>query len=217
MTLSGILGAFALLSLVLTLWQWLAARRFPLHHRHSDKSSTPSVTLLKPVKGADEHTEACLRSWFARDYAGEMQILFAVAGAEDAACPVIKKLISEFPECDVQLVICPEQLGSNAKVSKLIQLKPLTKHEFIVVSDADLCPSRGELMCVVGLLLTRLTIANDMIWRLTRRGFGFANLCQVWVKDLLQVALWAGAFMGGGVEWRGARMQLRRDGTLLKK
>ena len=36
------------------------------------------------------------------------------------------------------------------------------------------------------------------------------------VKDLLQVALWLGAFMGNTVEWRGQRMKLRSDGTLIK-
>jgi len=37
------------------------------------------------------------------------------------------------------------------------------------------------------------------------------------VKDLLQVALWLGAFMGNTVEWRGQRMKLHRDGTLIPK
>ena len=76
--LNGILGALASLSFLLMLWQWLAARRFPLHQRVTEKSFAPAVTLLKPIKGADEHTESCLRSWFAQDYAGEIQILFAL-------------------------------------------------------------------------------------------------------------------------------------------
>jgi hypothetical protein len=37
------------------------------------------------------------------------------------------------------------------------------------------------------------------------------------VKDLLQAALWLGAFTGNTVEWRGRLMQLRRDGTLVEK
>jgi len=34
-------------------------------------------------------------------------------------------------------------------------------------------------------------------------------------KDLLQAAVWAGAFLGNTVEWRGQKMRLRRDGTLV--
>src|SRR5262249_48372425 len=36
------------------------------------------------------------------------------------------------------------------------------------------------------------------------------------LKDLLQTAIWLLAFMGNHVEWRGQRMRLRRDGTLVK-
>jgi ceramide glucosyltransferase len=151
--LNGILGALAILSFLLTLWQWLVARRFPLHQRSADlligaaavnrnaldRSSAlqPSVTLLKPLKGCDEHTEACLQSWLAQDYAGEVQTLFAVTDPTDPVCPVVKKLLAEFPQRDAQLIVCPERLGANAKVSKLAQLEPQVKHEIIVMSDAD--------------------------------------------------------------------------------
>ena len=129
--------ALALLSLALTLWQWLAARRFPLHRRATDVSFAPGVTVLKPLKGCDEFIEACLRSWFAQDYSGEMQIILAVADADDPVCSVVEKLRREFPQCDSQLIICPERLGANAKVSKLAQIEPRAKHEIIIVSDAD--------------------------------------------------------------------------------
>ena len=96
MILHGILATLAFLSLGLTLWQWIAARRFPLHRRVAGRSFAPAVTLLKPLKGADEHTEACLRSWFTQDYTGDIQFLFAAAltkariqvslAAEDLQC-----------------------------------------------------------------------------------------------------------------------------------
>lgn len=137
MILHGILSALALLSLALTLWQWLAARRFPLHRRAADTSFAPAVTLLKPLKGCDEHTEACLRSWLAQDYTGEIQALFGVAGTEDPVCEVVGRLLREFPQRDAQLVMCPERVGTSVKVSKLAQLAPLAKHGIIVISDAD--------------------------------------------------------------------------------
>lgn len=36
------------------------------------------------------------------------------------------------------------------------------------------------------------------------------------VKDLLQVAIWLAAFLGNRIEWRGERMRLRPDGTLVR-
>lgn len=135
--MNSILGSLAGLSLALLLWQWLAARRFPLHGRVSNPTFTPAVTLLKPVKGSDAHTEECLRSWFTQDYPGEIQIIFGVAAADDPACETINQLVREFPKVDAQLLVCGPLLGTNAKVSKLAQLVKLARHEVLVISDAD--------------------------------------------------------------------------------
>jgi ceramide glucosyltransferase len=152
--LNAILGSLAVLSFALLIWQWLAARRFPLHQRSAEhrlgpkednspdapnRSSAfqPAVTLLKSLKGADASTEDCLRSWFAQDYGGEVQILFGVASAEDPVCGIVEKLTQEFPQRDIQLVICPQITGANAKISKLAELEKFAKHEIFVISDAD--------------------------------------------------------------------------------
>jgi ceramide glucosyltransferase len=135
--LNAIFGSLAVLSFALLIWQWLAARQFPLHQRVGDTPFAPAVTLLKSLKGADAATEDCLRSWFAQVYGGDVQILFGVASAEDPACEIVRKLMREFPQGDAQLIVCPTLIGANAKVSKLAELEKLAKHEIYVVSDAD--------------------------------------------------------------------------------
>lgn len=137
MILNLIFGSLALLSLALLLWQWFVARGFPLHQRVTDPSFAPDVTLLKPLKGCDDATEDCLRSWFAQEYGGRVQILFGVASAEDAVCTIVQHLQKEFPGSDAQLFVCGPLTGTNAKVSKLAQLEPLAKHDVFVISDAD--------------------------------------------------------------------------------
>lgn len=137
MVLNVTLGCLTLLSLCITLWQWLVARRFPLHRRVAKSSAPAGVTLLKPLKGCDQATESCLRSWLAQACAGPTQILFAVASSQDPVCSVVRKLLREFPERDAELVVCGPLSGTNLKVSKLMQLEPLAKHDVVVVSDAD--------------------------------------------------------------------------------
>lgn len=137
MFLKLILGCLTLLSLGLTLWQWLVARRFPLHQRVAHAQTLPGVTLLKPLKGCDETSEASLRSWLVQKYDGPIQILFGVATGQDPICGVVRKLIGEFPSLDAQLVICGSLAGTNLKVSKLMQLECLAKHQILVISDAD--------------------------------------------------------------------------------
>ncbi len=137
MILNVILGVLAVLSLAVLLWQWLTAVRFPLHRREESTTSSPAITLLKPLKGCDAATEDCLRSWFAQDYAGPIQILFAVISTEDPVCAIVRKLIGEFPTRDAELIVVSDLIGANAKVSKLAELEKLAKHELIAVSDAD--------------------------------------------------------------------------------
>jgi ceramide glucosyltransferase len=136
--LNVIFGSLALLSLALTLWQWLVARRFPLHQRLPAPSSPqPPLTLLKPLKGCDASTEDCLRSWFTQQYTGPTQILFGVAAADDPVCAIVRQLLQEFPGSDAQLVVGNRLPGANAKVAKLVELERLAKYDLLVISDAD--------------------------------------------------------------------------------
>jgi ceramide glucosyltransferase len=158
--LNAILAALALLSLALTLWQWLAAVRFPLHQRVAPptkpdacKRALPALTLLKPLKGRDAFTEACLRSWFTQEYPSPVQVLFGVASADDPVAEVVRGLLQEFPGSDAQLIVCGPLLGTNAKVSQLAELEPLAKHGLLVVSDADVGVPPDLLTSVVASLL----------------------------------------------------------------
>lgn len=135
--LNLILAVLAWLSFALALWQWVAARRFPLHRRVTDLSFAPAITLLKPLKGCDATTAESLQSWFNQNYAGPAQILFGVADASDPVCTIVRELIEKNPGRDAQAVVCAESPGANGKVSTLVQLVRLAKHELILVSDAD--------------------------------------------------------------------------------
>jgi ceramide glucosyltransferase len=133
-----ILGFLGFLSFGLTFWRWLAAARFPLHHRAAAApASLPGCTVLKPLKGCDAETTSCLRSWLEQDYPGPAQILFGVASADDPVCAMVRQLLAEFPRADAQLVVCAGALGVNGKISTLRQLEPLIRHPLIVISDAD--------------------------------------------------------------------------------
>ncbi|MDE3068464.1 MAG: bacteriohopanetetrol glucosamine biosynthesis glycosyltransferase HpnI [Verrucomicrobiota bacterium] len=135
--LDAIAAALAALSLALALWQWLAARQFPLHRRIADPRFAPAVSILKPLKDCDETTAESLESWLHQDYSGPIQVLFGVAATDDPVVPVVKELLRKHPHCDVELVVCPEALGANGKVSTLVQLEKLVKHDLVLVSDGD--------------------------------------------------------------------------------
>jgi ceramide glucosyltransferase len=135
--LDRIFAILAALSFVLTFWRWMVSERFPLHRRVAGPGPRPGLTVLKPLKGCNAETKRCLRSWFAQQYPGPVQILCGVASADDPVCALVRELMAEFPERDAQLVVCGENLGANGKVSTLRQLEPRVRHPLIMVSDAD--------------------------------------------------------------------------------
>ncbi len=135
--LNLILAALAALSCTLALWQWLAARKFPLHRKIAVENFAPAVSILKPLNGSDETTAASLASWFKQNYAGPTEIFFGVADANDPVCEIVRRLIAENSGCRAQLVVCDNLAGTNAKAAKLAQLEKLAAHDLILISDAD--------------------------------------------------------------------------------
>lgn len=144
-----ICGALAVLSLAITLWQWIVGRRFPLHRRVANPAFAPGITVLKPLKGCDAETAACLRSWLDQDYGGPVQVLFGINSAEDPVGDVVRSLLAARPGFEAQLVVCGQALGANAKVSTLAQLEGRMQHDVVVISDADVRVPRDFLANVV--------------------------------------------------------------------
>ena len=155
MLLPIVFTVLSVLSFVLLLWQWLAGTQFPINRRTSNPAYFPAVTLLKPLKGTDAETRACLESWFQQDYPAPVQILFGVASPNDPVCELVCELIAANPTVNAQLVICSESLGPNAKVSSLIQLERRAENEIVIISDADVRVPKDLLREVVQLLEDR--------------------------------------------------------------
>jgi hypothetical protein len=64
-------------------------------------------------------------------------------------------------------------------------------------------------------LLTRMAVGLYCEQKLTRR----KDLNALWLalfKDLLQVVIWALAFFGKHIDWRGQRFEVRAGGKLVK-
>ena len=80
-----------------------------------------------------------------------------------------------------------------------------------LATSAGPCISLGAVAC----LLIRIVVTQRLQRRFTPERTLVSPFWLVPVKDLLQVALWLGAFGGNSIEWRGQRMKLRKDGTLI--
>ncbi len=98
----------------------------------------PAVSILKPVKGLDSEMYAAFTSHCAQDYRGEYEILFGVHSMDDAAVAAIEKLQREFPQQAIRIVVCPQVLGTNGKVSNLVQMIPQARYDHLLINDSDI-------------------------------------------------------------------------------
>jgi ceramide glucosyltransferase len=112
----------------------------------------PAVTILKPLCGAEPETYECLRSFCDQAYP-EFQVVFGVCDSSDPVLGIVDRLKEEFPQRDLQIVVDRRQHGSSRKVSNLINMMALARHEFLVLSDSDVRVNRDYLSRVVAPLL----------------------------------------------------------------
>ncbi len=111
----------------------------------------PGVTVLKPLCGAVPETYENLANTCRLDYP-KLQIVFGVADAGDPVIAIVKRLKRDFPTVDIELVVSPEHIGSNAKVSNLHNMLQRAKHEVLVIADSDIRAPTDYLRRIVPLL-----------------------------------------------------------------
>jgi ceramide glucosyltransferase len=145
----------------------------------------PGITVFKPLKGLSPLSRECLTSFLTQDYR-PYQVLFGVRDPDDPVVALLRELAQAHPRCDLEIVICPEDLGLNPKISTLRQLMPRARYDLLVIADGDVkvgpdylaqmaaafrqpglglvsCPYRAGRCRSLGSALEALTIAADFI------------------------------------------------------
>lgn len=146
----GILGCLSS-SIYYLICLWSAA--VFLRERKADKSvrptqTLPPVSMLKPLKGTDPDIYESFRSHCLQDYL-EYEIIFGVNDPDDPAVASVQKLQREFPERRIQLVVSPNKLGANVKVSNLEHMLQAARYEHLLVNDSDIRVERDYLRRVI--------------------------------------------------------------------
>jgi len=181
--------AFLVLGLAALVYQILAliclARFFGSPSLPRVESPSPGITVFKPLKGLEAATRECLISFLTQDY-HPYEVLFGVAHPQDPVLPLLRELQQAFSHREMEILICPQALGLNPKISTLRQLEPRARYDLLVLADADVkvgpdflsvtaaalkepgvglvtCPYRAGEAKTLGAGLEALTIAADFI------------------------------------------------------
>jgi ceramide glucosyltransferase len=128
-----------------------SARSFVRRKRVGAEGFHPPVSILKPLKGFDHDMYAGFVSHCRQEYAGEYEVLFGVSSLEDPAVAAVEQLRADFPEVAIRLVVTPEVLGPNGKVSNLAQMLPQARYGYVLINDSDIRVSPRYLAHVMAL------------------------------------------------------------------
>ncbi|MFZ0661784.1 MAG: bacteriohopanetetrol glucosamine biosynthesis glycosyltransferase HpnI [Acidobacteriaceae bacterium] len=131
---------------IAALW---SARSF-MRRRPPVGDFAPDVSILKPLKGFDPAMYEAFASHCRQQYAGEYEILFGVSDLDDPAVEAVNRLKRDFPECVTRLIVCPEKLGLNGKISNVIQMAAEARYQYLIVNDSDIHVSPRYLSRIMG-------------------------------------------------------------------
>ncbi|MDZ7954975.1 bacteriohopanetetrol glucosamine biosynthesis glycosyltransferase HpnI [Nostoc sp. DedQUE09] len=97
----------------------------------------PPVSILKPICGLDRDAYENLASFCQQDYP-KYQIIFAVRNSQDPCIEVVEKIIQNFSNLDILLIVSDRVIGTNLKVSNLANAATKAKYEILVLADSDI-------------------------------------------------------------------------------
>lgn len=126
----------------------IAGFRFFSKPRATEFQELRPVSIMVPLHGADFKAYQNYAMLCRQDYPG-YQIVFGVRDSGDSSIPIVEKLIADFPERDITLVISDNVIGQNLKVSNLQNMLARVKHEQLVILDSDILVTRDYLRNVL--------------------------------------------------------------------
>lgn len=104
----------------------------------------PGVTILRPVRGIENHLEETLRSAFELDH-DRYEVVFCVADADDPVIALCEKLIAEHPAVPARILVGDDRISVNPKLNNLVKGWADARHEFVVMADSNVLMPRDYL------------------------------------------------------------------------
>ncbi len=140
-----------------------------------------------------------------------------IAGKRIVLCPVVV-------DCLSQPMSWPAAWSHQLRWARTIRVCRPVPYAFSILSNATLWPllwvaaqpAKGAMLTLATCLAFRIFSAQSLQKRLGHvKGQGW--FCWLTpVKDLLHFVLWASAFLGSHIVWRGSRFRVQRDGRLVR-
>lgn len=114
-----------------------------------NKDEAVGVSVIHPIKDLDFELEKNIYSWLDQNYKGPVEHIFSFQDPDDAAIPVVKKVISDFPKLDCNIIVNPLLQGLNGKSSNMVNGVRISKYDILIFGDSDTRVKRDFLVKMV--------------------------------------------------------------------
>lgn len=132
----------------------------------------PHVTIVRPVKGIEPYLYECLAATFNQTYPrGKLTIYFCISSRYDPAFPTLERLIADFQDFDVKILVEEEDpnlsgrdgrtgnLGPNPKIRNMSRAYREAKGDILWIVDCNVWVSSSVAGRMVDLLCGFTTTA----------------------------------------------------------
>jgi ceramide glucosyltransferase len=182
-----LLAALLLASFAVMAAMEFTKRRLLRRTPPAEPTTLPSVSILKPLRGADPGLETNLETSFRLDYPG-FEIVLGAADPDDPALEIARRVAARHPGVHARIVVDGRKVGVNPKVNNLANCLRVARHDLVVVSDSNVALPPGYLRDLVAHHGPDVGLVTSLFRGAPGRGFG-ARL------ESLQLD----AFVAGGV------------------
>jgi ceramide glucosyltransferase len=107
-----------------------------------------AVSVVIPVCGLDNYAEDTLRSAFRFDYP-RYEVLFCAARADDAALPLVRRLMADHPWIDARILVGDERISENPKLNNVFKGWRNARYSWIMMPDSNVLMPRDYLQCLL--------------------------------------------------------------------
>src|SRR5215470_15638750 len=168
-------------------------------------SSPQPVSILIPLCGVDEGAYESYKTFCLQDYP-TYQIVFGVHDPLDPAISIVHRLMTDFPQRDIALMVCTNTIGTNLKVSNLYNMLACVKYEWIVIVDSDIRVGPTYLCNIVPFLTDKRIGLVTCLYR--------AAQAPTFAAKLEAIGLTAGFIPGVLAAWRLEGMHFALGATM---
>ena len=131
-----LIGSFFLWTIAGHILTWRYYGKYDQRHPLTDYA--PAVSIIKPTKGIDHRAFENFCSFCEQEYANEYEILFCVEDPDDPVVPIIRKVMAQYPACNIRLILTGQhETTAIAKLKNMVVGLRHSTHDITIFSDSD--------------------------------------------------------------------------------